>query len=89
MINIIQTVFGLSSICFLFFVIGYCLGSKNKSKETETICKNCVHCELIYINEKGETKIKTDCECTQGSCFDPYPTLSCKRFHDKDKYNDF
>lgn len=89
MTNIIQMLFSLFAICFVFFIIGYCLGSEKKIENPKTICKNCIHCELIYIDEKGETKIKTDCECAQGSCFNPYPTLSCKRFYDKNRYNDF
>lgn len=89
MSDIIQIIFCLFAVCFLFFIIGYCCGSDQKVKEPKTICKNCTHCELVYIDEKGETKIKTDHECSQGSCFDPYATISCKRFRDKDKYNDF
>lgn len=87
--DIIQTIFGLFSICFLFFIIGYCCGSNKESKKEKTICTNCAHCEVVYINDKGETKIKTDCECCYGACFDPYTTLSCKKFIDKNRYNNF
>ena len=62
------------------------LEEKEKQKQKpETLCKDCRHCEVKYIDEHGITKIKTNGDCPYGSCYDPPITISCDKFVIKNK----